>query len=168
MHALLLTTIVTAGTETSATAMTGVLYYLAKHSEVNAKLKNEIRSAFKSSEEINLQSCSQLKYLQACIEETLRIYPPIKIGFPRITPPQGAVLDEQFVPGGVCFHSIESVPSLLTCARPWSTSLNSLQTSIPTTGRAQTSSFQNGGTPLNMRRIRRVHASLSLVVHATA
>jgi cytochrome P450 len=112
MHAHSLTKIVTAGTETSATAMTGVLYYLAKHPEVNAKLKDEIRSAFKSSKDINLQSCSGLKYLQACIEETLRIYPPIKIGFPRITPPQGRVLDGQFVPGGVCFPSVQSVQKL--------------------------------------------------------
>jgi cytochrome P450 len=81
--------------------MTGVLYYLATHPEVKARLKNEIRSTFKSSEDISLQACSELKYLQACIEETLRIYPPIKIGFPRITPPQGAIIDGKFVAGGV-------------------------------------------------------------------
>jgi cytochrome P450 len=83
--------------------MTGMLYYLAKYPEINAKLKKEIRSAFKSPADINLQSCSELQYLNACLEETLRIYPPIKIGFPRITPAQGAVLDGQFVPGEVCF-----------------------------------------------------------------
>jgi cytochrome P450 len=102
-----LTVAVTAGTETSATAMTGLLYYLAKYPEVKAKLEEEVRSSFTSSEEITLHACSELKYLQACIEETLRIYPPIKIGFPRITPPQGAIIDGQFIPGGVCsaFHT---------------------------------------------------------------
>ena len=169
MHAHSLTTIVTAGTETSAGAMTGLLYYLTQYPEVNAKLKAEIRSAFKSPKDINLQSCSMLKYLQACIEEVLRLYPPIKIGFPRITPPEGAVIDKQFVPGGVCIPPPYNLStSLLTCVRLSSTSLNLLQTSTLTTGRTQTRSFLKGGTRPSMRRIRRAHASLSLAVRATA
>jgi hypothetical protein len=162
-----LTRPVTAGTEQSATAMTGMLYYLAKHPEINQKLKKEIRSAFKTPADINLQACSELQYLNACLEETLRIYPPIKIGFPRITPAQGTVIDGQFVPGGVCILA-EIEETLLTRTRSSSTSLSSRRTFIPITGRTRKSSFPSGGTRLNTRRTRRVRASRSLAVRATA
>jgi cytochrome P450 len=35
---------------------------------------------------------AQLKYLNACIEEGLRMYPPVPSGLPRVTPPGGAAI----------------------------------------------------------------------------
>jgi len=48
-----------------------------------------------------MQRCAELEYLQACIEEILRIDAPVKVGLPRVTPPEGMAIDGKFVPGEV-------------------------------------------------------------------
>jgi hypothetical protein len=40
-------------------------------------------------------------YLTAVIHETLRIFPPVPIGMPRITPKGGGMVAGVWVPGGV-------------------------------------------------------------------
>ncbi|KAG9251084.1 cytochrome P450 ClCP1 [Emericellopsis atlantica] len=91
-------TLVVAGSETTATAMSGMTFYLLKNPEVHQKLKDEIRGAFNSDEEIDFNAVSNLPYLQACINETLRAYPPTPSGLPRTVPAGGATICGQFVP----------------------------------------------------------------------
>lgn len=91
--------IIGAGSETTATAMSGFFFYMGKEPAVYMTLAEEIRSTFKSEEEITIRSTAQLPYLQACIDETLRVYPPAAETPPRISP--GAEIDSKFVPKGV-------------------------------------------------------------------
>jgi cytochrome P450 len=42
-----------------------------------------------------------LTYMNACIEEGLRIFPPVPIGLLRTVPKGGAVIDGHQVAGGV-------------------------------------------------------------------
>ncbi|KAF1963728.1 benzoate 4-monooxygenase cytochrome P450 [Byssothecium circinans] len=93
-------TFMIAGTETTATELSGMTYYLLKNPEKMERLKKEIRSAFKSLDDVHMQELSQLKYLNACIEEGLRIYPPVPVGLPRKVPAGGAVVDGNWMPGG--------------------------------------------------------------------
>ncbi|KAH6841573.1 cytochrome P450 [Alternaria alternata] len=69
---------VIAGTDTSSVAISGFFFYIARHPEVYKRLAAEIRSTFSSLEEIapgpRLTSCS---YLLACIDEALRLAPPV-------------------------------------------------------------------------------------------
>ncbi|KAJ5005165.1 Cytochrome P450 monooxygenase 1 [Colletotrichum sp. SAR 10_66] len=52
--------LVLAGSETTATTLSGTTYLLLTHPEVYEKLKKEVRSAFKDSSEINIGSVSKL------------------------------------------------------------------------------------------------------------
>jgi cytochrome P450 len=90
-----------AGTETTATLLSGLTYYLLKNPTKMDKLKMEIREAFKTEDEITIERLQALKYLNACVEEGLRMYPPISNGLPRIVPPGGSVIDGRYVPAGV-------------------------------------------------------------------
>lgn len=67
-----------AGGETTATLLSAAFFYLSHDSDIYNKLAKEIRSTFASGEEIvagaKLASCH---YLRACINETLRISPPV-------------------------------------------------------------------------------------------
>jgi cytochrome P450 len=92
---------VNAGFDTTATAMTGLLWYLHVNPKVSLDLTTEIRNEFQSLDDITLQRCMQLPYLQACIEEGLRMHSPVKMGLPRVTPPEGMVIVGKFVPGQV-------------------------------------------------------------------
>ena len=67
-------------------------------------MTNEIRSRWNSYSEISSASALQLTYLQAVINEALRIHPSGANGFPRISP--GATVDGHWVPAGVRYYSI--------------------------------------------------------------
>lgn len=63
-------------------------------------LVSEIRSRFNNEEDITFTNVERMPYLNACIEEVLRIHPPIPAGPPRVVPPGGDTIDGQFIPGG--------------------------------------------------------------------
>ena len=91
--------LVVAGSETTATALSGFFFYNGTHPKVFETLKQEVRSSFSNESEMNIKSVAQLPYLHACIEETLRMYPPVAETPPRVSP--GAQLDGKHVPAGV-------------------------------------------------------------------
>lgn len=93
-------TFMIAGTETTATLLSGLTFLLLKNPDIYAKLVHEIRSTFTTTEDINISSLARLEYLNACLEETLRIYPPTPNGFPRIVPSSGAIVCGKHVPAG--------------------------------------------------------------------
>ncbi|KAK4234237.1 cytochrome P450 [Achaetomium macrosporum] len=86
------------GSETTATVLSGVTFLLLTNPEAMKKLTREIRGAFKSEDEIDFVSVSTLPYLLACIDEALRIYPPVPIGLPRVVPKGGASIAGNYVP----------------------------------------------------------------------
>ena len=89
---------VTAGTETTATALSCITYYLLRTPEVAKRLQEEILASFTSYDEINAASTAPLKYLNAVILEGLRIYPPLPFALPRVVPKGGEIIDGYFVP----------------------------------------------------------------------
>ncbi|KAL7940852.1 cytochrome P450 [Trichoderma barbatum] len=78
--------IISAGSETTGTAMTGITYYMLRNPDKLAKCVHEIRSAFDTEESINFkETTAKLPYLTACIEEGLRLFPPVPTGLLRET-----------------------------------------------------------------------------------
>ncbi|KAI3319851.1 cytochrome P450 [Xylariaceae sp. AK1471] len=99
--------LVLAGSETTAATLTGITYLLLSNPACLDKLRTEIFSAFKSEDEICFKTTKSLPYLQACIEEGLRRYPAVAIGFPRIIPSGGWSIANHYIPEGTivsCWH----------------------------------------------------------------
>lgn len=90
-----------AGTETTATELSGLTYLLLKNPGKMQRLVDELRSSFSSFEDMTMTKLSQLDYLGACIEEGLRFYPPVPVGLVRTVPKDGALICGMWVPGGV-------------------------------------------------------------------
>jgi len=90
-----------AGSETTATALSGTTYLLLKNPEAMKKLVQEIRGRFKSASEITIDEVNKLEYLIAALSEGLRYYPPVPTGFPRAVPQGGDNLSGHYVPEGV-------------------------------------------------------------------
>ncbi|MCJ1442591.1 MAG: hypothetical protein MMC23_003087 [Stictis urceolatum] len=88
------------GSETTATLLSGVTYYLLTNPEALQKLVREVHTTFKSEDEINLISVGQLPYMLACLNEGLRMYPPIANGLPREIPARGAQILGEYVAAG--------------------------------------------------------------------
>jgi cytochrome P450 len=101
-----------AGGETVATFLAAVTYFLLKDPELKSynRLCKEIRAAFKTYLDINATTAQQLPFLQAVINEGLRIYPPGSQGFPRISP--GQEIDGYWIPKGVCLQLYQFVLDL--------------------------------------------------------
>jgi cytochrome P450 len=95
--------IIMAGSETTATLLSGLVFRLLKDPPILEKLMKEVRSAFQSESEMTFAEEAKLPYLQACIDEGLRIYPPIPSVIPRMTPPGGEVISGFNIPENVCF-----------------------------------------------------------------
>lgn len=89
-----------AGSETTATALSGVTFLLGTHPEILAKLTEEVRSGFSSEDEITLLSVQKLKYMLAVLDETLRVYPPAPGPTPRVVPAGGNVICDRWLPEG--------------------------------------------------------------------
>ena len=93
--------LVLAGSETTATLLSGATHLLLKHPAVMAKLVTEIRTAFKSGDEIDLFTVGKLEYLLAMLHETMRLYPPVASQPNRITPRGGETVCGKYVAEGV-------------------------------------------------------------------
>lgn len=85
-----------AGTETTATLLSGLTYLLLKNPEKMKKVVEEIRSL--ALEELSLDMLPRLPYFNACLEEGLRCYPPVPNGLPRLTPEGGNVICGEWIP----------------------------------------------------------------------
>ena len=93
--------LISAGSDTTSITISASLFYLLHNPGTLATLTREIRSTFSSPDAIRsgpaLSSCV---YLRACIDETLRLAPPVPSHLPREVLPGGIHVDGQFLPAG--------------------------------------------------------------------
>ncbi|KAJ5930920.1 hypothetical protein N7466_006413 [Penicillium verhagenii] len=87
-----------AGTETTATALSGLLYQLLMNPAKMEKIMQEIQETFEKDSDIEMRALEHMTYLNACIEEGLRVYPPVPVGLPRIVPEGGLVVCGDRIP----------------------------------------------------------------------
>ncbi|KAM7188689.1 Cytochrome P450 [Rhypophila sp. PSN 637] len=88
------------GSETTATTLSCIVYYLLKKPDIMAKLKREIRTRYQSYGAMDSASVIQLPYLKAVILEGMRIFPPVPFALPRIVPEGGDEIDGCLLPAG--------------------------------------------------------------------
>jgi len=87
-----------AGSETTATTMASLTFYLLRSPETFKALTEEVRGAFTDSAQIDTDSTAALPYLFAVIEEGLRMFPAVATGLPRYCP--GAYIAGHYIPAG--------------------------------------------------------------------
>ncbi|KAG8169544.1 hypothetical protein KVR01_000289 [Diaporthe batatas] len=109
--------IVVAGSDTTAATLTCLFYHFATHPEVYKTLQKEVDEFFAAgmlSRDFDTGALGKLRYLQACIDESLRLFPPVMSGLQRQTPPQGIQIGERFIPG----NTIVMTPTYTMCRDP--------------------------------------------------
>lgn len=67
-----------AGYETTSTTLQFLAYELSKNHQVQNKIVQEIKTVL-GKDEPNYENCHGLKYMEAAINETLRMYPPVHL-----------------------------------------------------------------------------------------
>ncbi|KAJ3483928.1 hypothetical protein NLG97_g7187 [Lecanicillium saksenae] len=99
--------IIVAGSDTVGVTMEDLFYELSVNRDVQKKLQEEVDAYFAENNEPDPTLLAKLDYLQACINETLRLWPPVPSGTQRVTPPEGLQVGDAFIPG----NTIVQVPT---------------------------------------------------------
>ncbi|CAK1541468.1 unnamed protein product [Leptosia nina] len=68
-----------AGFETSATTLSFLLFELAKHPEIQKRALEEVDNYFKKHDKLAYECVAETPFIDACINETLRIYPVVGV-----------------------------------------------------------------------------------------
>ncbi|KAK1236910.1 hypothetical protein MKX08_007858 [Trichoderma sp. CBMAI-0020] len=94
------TVLILAGSETTATALCSVTYYLGLNPGPLKKLCDEVRSTFKTEEEIDILSVGRLEYMPAVLNEAIRLHTPGPGTGPRTINENGDTIAGHFIPPG--------------------------------------------------------------------
>lgn len=95
-----------AGSDTTATALTNVLFWLLKNPSCLAQLRAEVDPVFDPGERVAaFDRLKHLPYLRACLDESMRLTPPNTMNVPRQTPDEGMFIMGHWIPGGTTVHS---------------------------------------------------------------
>jgi len=93
--------LISAGSDTISITLSAAIFYLLHYPATLAKATTEVRSAFASVDEIRGgKTLNELVYLRACIDETLRLSPPVPSHLPREVLPGGLTIDGHYFPKG--------------------------------------------------------------------
>ncbi|KAF4633926.1 hypothetical protein G7Y89_g4186 [Cudoniella acicularis] len=106
--------LIIAGSETTATFLSGITYHLLSNPPVLKQLTDLIRTTFPSEKDINILSIQHLEYFTACLEEGFRTYPPVPTGVPRITTAEGNIICNTYVPP----NTIVAIPQYTLYSSP--------------------------------------------------
>lgn len=114
-----LMTNVVAGSDTTSSSLTATMYYLLTTPRVLRKLREEVAAAELSSP-ITFKEAQAMPYLQAVVQEALRMHPAVGLPLERVVPPGGAEICGQHFPAGsvvganawVCKYTLQSHSSL--------------------------------------------------------
>lgn len=94
---------VLAGSDTTASTLRALFYYLCRTPAVHDKLLAEIDEAERNgqlSDPVTFEEAQQLNYFQAVVKEALRMHPAIGLLLERVVPEGGADIGGVWLPGG--------------------------------------------------------------------
>jgi cytochrome P450 len=96
--------VIVAGTDTTATVLTELFKELAIRREVQRKLYEEIVETVGEEVGLDVNNVKTMPYLQAVIDEIMRLWTPLPSGLQHQTGPDGAWVDGIFVPPNTAFR----------------------------------------------------------------
>lgn len=109
-----LMTFLAAGHETTASAMSWAVYLLCKHPDVQARLRAEVRAELDINGTINAAKIDKLPYLNAVLNETMRLFPPVPLTLREAA--HDTTIQGAFIPAGttvvICPWAINTATAL--------------------------------------------------------
>ncbi|RMY68128.1 hypothetical protein D0863_07323 [Hortaea werneckii] len=90
-----------AGSDTTSVALNAVIYHLVHNQDSLHMATKEVRSQFETVDEIRTgPKLSDCQFLLSCIEESMRLSPPVVHGPPRLVQAGGIVVDGEYFAEG--------------------------------------------------------------------
>ncbi|KAF2728288.1 cytochrome P450 [Polyplosphaeria fusca] len=95
------TNLVVAGFDTTSTILSAFFFYMSRNASAYQAAAAEVRAVFGSPADLrNRTLYPALTYLRACIDESMRMAPPIPSALFREVESSGAAIDGHFIPPG--------------------------------------------------------------------
>lgn len=94
-----------AGSETVATTLAALFYHLSRDSQAAQKLIEELQRHFDNESSITGKELSELPFLNAVINEAMRLGPSLPTAMPRIVPESGANVCGHWFPPNVSYET---------------------------------------------------------------
>ncbi|KAK0211886.1 cytochrome P450 monooxygenase [Armillaria fumosa] len=92
------------GSDTTSVSSSAIIYYLARAPDTQAKLQKELDEIL-DSDVATAEQVKKLTYLQACINEGLRLHSTVGMGLPRVATENGIMISGKYFPGGTVVSS---------------------------------------------------------------
>lgn len=111
--AFMMTTNVTAGSDTTSFGLSAIFHYLLNNPEKCRCLVAELeekKAKGELSTIVTAQQAESCAYLQAVIYEALRLRPSVGIPLERVVPAGGTTIDGHYIPTGVRSKPAPSIP----------------------------------------------------------
>jgi cytochrome P450 len=92
-----------AGSESTGSALSALIYLVITHRDVYERLITEVCNPDNfpdATSPVSYATCSKLPYFDACVKESFRLHPPGGAIMERVVPPGGARIGGYEVPGG--------------------------------------------------------------------
>ncbi|OCL07514.1 putative benzoate 4-monooxygenase cytochrome P450, partial [Glonium stellatum] len=92
--------VIVAGSETTASTLANIFYYLAKYPATLRKLQNFLDQSMPGgASDWSYEKVKAITFIDHIINETLRLKPVLLTGASRVTPAKGLQVDEVYIPG---------------------------------------------------------------------
>lgn len=143
---------IVAGADTTRILTTAMMYHLLKNPSSLSTLRKEIDNAVakgRISQYVTWKESQTLPYLEACVNEATRMYPPFGLPFEQVVPEAGLYIDGYFIPGGTRIGIVRN-RSVLILSHPYSLGpflINTVAYSYRTRGLCNATSHFTGKMP---------------------
>ncbi|KIK61218.1 hypothetical protein GYMLUDRAFT_96895 [Collybiopsis luxurians FD-317 M1] len=91
---------IVAGADTTSVGLTNFIWMILSHPEHYQRLREEVDRVYADADATDISKQSQLKYLSACLDESLRLLPPGLTAGVRQVPEGGRMIAGYFLPEG--------------------------------------------------------------------
>jgi len=103
------------GTDTTSISLYWFIAFMINYPDIAARLRAELDEKIGKNSEITIEKCKTCAYLNACIQETLRLNTPGPVSVPHC-PPQPVTLGHYLIPANVMIipliHSVNRDPQI--------------------------------------------------------
>ncbi|KAJ5539961.1 cytochrome P450, partial [Penicillium frequentans] len=97
-----------AGNDTTSSALAHATYFILTHPLAEKRLRDELGTVTRAEDQVlPFKSVSNLPFLSAIIQESLRLGTPTPARFPRIVPREGIYIKGQYIPPGTTISVVQ-------------------------------------------------------------
>lgn len=93
--------VIVAGADTTSSILTQIFRVLAKEERILTKLREELDALASGGKAVTVETTKTLPYLNAVVNEALRLMNPLPTGVHAGTPPSGLTISGTYIPGNV-------------------------------------------------------------------